>query len=73
MKIKKIVDIFERAGGSVHLAARLDLHQTTVLAWERSGIPIRYWSKLIDDYKLTPVDIYTASKHALENGKSNSR
>ena len=70
MKIKKICDIFERAGGSVHLAAKLDLHQTTVIAWERSGIPVRYWPKLIENYKLSPVEIYNASKHAIENGKA---
>lgn len=67
MKIKNIDDIFELAGGSVHLASHLDLHQTTVLQWRKIGIPIRHWAQIIEWLKVTADDLFTVSERALND------
>lgn len=41
-----IQDIFSAVGTATKLAAELGLHGSTVEAWRRSGIPIKYWSTI---------------------------
>lgn len=67
MKLRTIDDFFNLAGGTVHLAALLNLHQTTVITWAKSGIPTKYWNRLIDEYKVTADQLFQISEHAREN------
>jgi hypothetical protein len=69
MKIKNVDDIFELAGGSVHLASKLDLHQTTVLQWRKIGVPIKYWAAIIEWLKVSAQDLFVVSEHALNGNK----
>lgn len=69
MKIKSVDDLFELAQGSVHLASHLNVHQTTVLQWRRIGIPIRYWSRIIEWLKVTPNDLHNISERALNDNQ----
>lgn len=64
MKKLRVKDIFELAGGSVHIAARFNIHQTTVLAWERAGIPPKYWKELMSEFGLSEKDLFNASEIA---------
>ena len=69
MKIKNVDDIFELAGGSVHLSSKLDVHQTTVLQWRKIGVPIKYWATIIDWLKVSAQDLFAASERALNDNK----
>lgn len=46
--IKSIEDLFYNAGGSVHVAALLNVNQWTVERWRRLGIPDTYWPQLTE-------------------------
>jgi hypothetical protein len=70
MKIKTIDDLFDLAQGSVQLAAKLNLHQTTVIQWRKIGIPIKYWSKIMDFLKVSVEDLYRVSERALNEARN---
>lgn len=45
MKIEEIIEVL---GGEAQAAASLDVHQTTVQYWIRSGsLPKKYWEQII--------------------------
>lgn len=64
MKLKTIQDFFEHAGGSNQVAAKLNVHQITALSWRRVGIPLKYWNRIMQEYKLTADDLYRISENA---------
>jgi len=64
MKLRTIEDLFKQAGGTIHLAVLLDVHQTTVISWAKCGIPTKYWDKLMQQYKITADDLYRISENA---------
>lgn len=48
--IENIEQLIEFLGGDLKVAAMLDVHQTTVAYWIRTGsIPRWYWTKIIVD------------------------
>jgi len=60
--MRNITDLFKLAGGSIHIASALNINQFTVERWARSGIPIKYWDKLIKLYKVSVADLYEISR-----------
>jgi len=64
VKLRTIDDFFKLTGGTIHLAALLDLHQTTVITWAKSGIPTKYWNRLIEEYKVTAEQLFNISENA---------
>jgi len=69
MKLSSIENLFKLAGGSIHIAVLLNVHQYTALSWMRTGIPIRHWRKLIDTYNLTVNDLFNMSERARADEK----
>jgi len=67
MKISSVQNIFKLAGGSIHVASLLNVHQCTVLSWTRVGIPIKHWKKLIATYDLAATDLFNVSEKARAN------
>lgn len=63
-KIKSIKGLFELAGGSVHIAALLNLNQYTVDRWQRTGIPQKYWDTLTKKYGQTAETFHNLTKKA---------
>lgn len=61
--ITSLQDIFDAAGSSTKLAAKLDLHAFTVENWRRCGIPQKYWDILLELYDITPAELYAVSKN----------
>lgn len=69
-KIKSIEDLFKKAGGSIHVAAALNVHQQTVVRWLKTGIPGHNWGNLAKIYGITPNELFAISEKAKqENGK----
>jgi len=64
-KFHTIQDVYDAAGGSTQLAARLNIHAYTVENWRRSGVPIKYWSDVMEFYKITPSELYHISQGCL--------
>lgn len=67
MKLRTIDDFFNLAGGTIYLAAFLGLHQTTVITWAKSGIPTKYWNRLMEEYKVTAEQLFNISENARGN------
>ncbi len=62
MTIKNIEELFEIAGGAVHIAAKLKLHQVSVERWMEQGVPWKYWDELTKNYKITIEDLHEINK-----------
>jgi hypothetical protein len=62
--LKSVYDLFHKAGGSVQIAALLNLNQYTVDRWTRSGIPEKYFSAIIRKYGVTREDLTAVSAKA---------
>lgn len=69
MKIQSVEDLFDAVGGSVQLAAKLDVHQTTVLGWRERGVPVRYWAEIMKFIKISADDLYRISERATNDGE----
>lgn len=67
MKLRTIEDLFELAGGTIHIAVLLDVHQTTVISWAKCGVPLKYWNRLMQEYKVTAEQLFQISENAREN------
>ena len=62
--MKTVDDLFKKAGGSVHVAAALNLNQWTVERWRQIGIPIFYWEVLKKKYGVTAEELLQMTKAA---------
>lgn len=60
-KITDIEQLFKLAGGTVHIAALLNINQWTVDRWRNSGIPQKHWGKLSVKYGLDAETLYQIS------------
>lgn len=67
MALKNIEELFQKAGGSIHLAVILDLNQWTVERWQKTGVPFKYWRALMDKYKLTADELTCISHSARDS------
>ena len=61
--MKTAKELFEKLGGSVKVAAALDLNQYTVDRWPNSGVPQWHWQNILDfakreNVKLTLEDLH---------------
>lgn len=61
-QIRYLQDIFELAGGSTKLAARLNVHTYTVENWRRTGIPQKYWEAICKHYDVSPGELFQVYK-----------
>jgi hypothetical protein len=68
-EIKNIQDLFDMAGGSVHLAAFLELNQYTVDRWHKNGIPRKYWASIVSKYNTSVAELFHISEKASKRGK----
>jgi len=62
-----IEDIIEFAGGAKTVAYQMNIHTFSVQRWMRTGIPAKYWDKLISlarerNVVVTPNDLFDANK-----------
>lgn len=62
-----IDDIIDIAGGRKTVAYQMNLHSFSVQRWARTGIPAKYWDKLISlarerNVIITPNDLFEANK-----------
>ena len=64
-KLKSVEDLFFRAGGSVHIAAYLDVNQWTVERWRVIGIPDSYHPRLCSKFDCTREDLIRISDRAI--------
>lgn len=60
--IKYIQDLFDIAGSSTKLAAKLDVHCYTVENWRNIGVPQKYWERIYDYYGISPAELFSLSK-----------
>jgi hypothetical protein len=67
--MKTVKELFDKAGGTQKLAYNLDLNQWTVLRWEKTGIPFKYWKTLIEKFKVTPDELTNMSHGAIAQFK----
>lgn len=68
-EFKFLEDLYCAAKGSVHIAALLNINQFTVDRWVKTGIPVKYWSILIDKYGITPAELYCITSKAKKRSK----
>ena len=61
MNVKEII---KKAGGDIEISYKYKIHQTNISAWQRRGIPQRYWSDLAEMAGITIEDIYRACEAA---------
>lgn len=61
-----INELFKRAGGSAHIAAKLDLHQHSVNRWRKNGVPVYYWEYLGKLAGLSIEDMYAITAQILK-------
>jgi hypothetical protein len=66
-KIETLRDIFDLAGSSTQLAAKLNLHAFSVENWRRNGVPFKYWEPLIKMLGITPTDLHVVGKACREH------
>ncbi len=52
--MKTIEDLFRRVGGSVQIAAELNLNQYSVDRWEKTGVPEKHW-KMLTEFAQIPI------------------
>lgn len=71
--VRFLQDIFDLAGGSTQLAAKLNIHAFTAENWRKRGIHHKYWDTLYKLYGLTPAELYTVSKKCREGGKKGAK
>lgn len=72
--INTIQDVFDwidrrvkgNSGGSTKLAMALGLHTYTVEGWRRHGIPQKHWMEIIEQFNLTPAELYVVSRKCKE-------
>lgn len=70
-KIKNISELFERAGGMVHVAAALNIGQNTIYSWiARNGIPVTHWPDLIEKYAVSPEELLNINKQIWANRRN---
>ena len=62
--LKSVYDLFYRAGGSVQIAALLNLNQYTVDRWVRSGVPEKYWPTLVKKFGVSREELISVSDKA---------
>lgn len=62
--MKTVKELFEKAGGSVHVAAALNMNQWSVLRWQKIGVPIFYWEVLKKKYGVTAEELLQMTKEA---------
>lgn len=62
--LKSVYDLFYRAGGSVQIAALLNLNQYTVDRWARSGVPEKYWPQLVKKFGVSREELISVSDKA---------
>lgn len=67
--MKDLKELFQKAGGSIQLAASLGLNQWTVERWLKVGIPIKYWDTVMKYTSLDASQIYELNKRAINNYK----
>ncbi|CAB4203067.1 hypothetical protein UFOVP1365_58 [uncultured Caudovirales phage] len=71
--LKSINDLFYRAGGSVKIAALLELNQYTVDRWlaDGTGVPKKHYAVLCANYRTTPdeLDSITAKARRMHGRK----
>lgn len=66
-RIKKIDDLFRKAGGPNKLAAKLGVHQLTVERWHIRGIPYKWWNAISKEYGLGITDLHTINQEIIKN------
>ena len=62
--LRSINDLFMRAGGSVKLAALVNVNQWTVDRWVKTGIPVKHWALIIKTFGGSIEDMYNISEKA---------
>lgn len=62
--LSSIDDLFERAGGSIKIAALLNMNQWSVNRWVNIGIPLKYWPDIIVKFGVNEVELYAVSQKA---------
>jgi hypothetical protein len=62
MKIKTMKDILSHTGGTIQIAAAVDVSQNTVERWKHHGIPQKYWARIQEKFGIAPLDIYAANE-----------
>lgn len=62
--MKTVKDLFEKAGGSVHIASALNMNQWSIERWKKIGIPIFYWEVLKKKYGVTAEELLQMTKEA---------
>lgn len=73
MKKKRIEisDVLELLGGSMKIAFKLGLSQSTVSNWVRKGIPEKYWSEIIrlSKGKISLIRLHTLNESLRNNDR----
>lgn len=62
MTIKNIQELFELAGSSTKLAAKLNIHAYTVENWKKRGVPLKYWHAISKAYGISPNELFEISR-----------
>ena len=73
--MKTVRDILEACGGSLEVAYRLSLHQATVEAWERGGVPEKHWTGLMQLDRsggLSPAVIHLVNEEVRSSNRTPS-
>jgi hypothetical protein len=68
----KMPDIFEKAGGSIKIALKVNCNQYAVEQWLNRGIPHKHWSKLLKAFKwLTLETLHNANEEVRNESRAN--
>ncbi len=67
--MKTIKELYEKAGGSVKIAAALNLNQYTVDRWVSRGIPHWHWEDIMKFAKVSISDLHQINV-AIQNKRS---
>lgn len=66
--------IVDECGGIPKIAIALDITESTVRKWEKSGIPDRHWSRLMGlSVALSPVSLYLLNEAIRNSEEKNAR
>lgn len=73
MALKTYEDLVALVGSSAKLAAFLDLTQYTVDRWRSSGVPHVYWTRIMDEYKVSLQELHNITELARKEGLTGKR
>lgn len=63
-KLSTVKELFELAGGSVHVASALNMNQWSVNRWEWRGIPHKMWPQIMKILNVTATELHEMTENA---------